>query len=96
MEKIALFDPDVVILDADLRWGGAEGVLARLRDGAVSPRDPIVLVTGDTKPVQLSALLRLPADRCFKKPVSLDRLRDAIQSALFERSGRQPAVAGTK
>jgi DNA-binding response OmpR family regulator len=87
MEKIALFNPDVVILDTELKWGGADGVLARLKDEDVSARDRIVLVTGDMTPLQMAAIVQVPVGRYFMKPVRLHLLLDEIQSALFEQSG---------
>ena len=82
MRKIALFDPQVLVLDDDLKWGGAAAVLTRLREDPLTPCPPVILVTGDAKPQQLSDSLHLPAERCFTKPLSLNHLLVAIQSAV--------------
>ena len=44
MELLREFAPDAVVLDTDLLWGGADGVLADLRARGNRPV-PVVLLT---------------------------------------------------
>jgi hypothetical protein len=82
--------PEAVILDADLLWGGADGVLACLRPGSRS-RIPFVYLApsaggmpdcekGDDSPV-VSVL---------QKPVTLSSLLRAVRSA----AGRGISIGG--
>lgn len=41
--------PDVLVLERKLPWGGAESVLARLREDAALPRIPVVILLGDSE-----------------------------------------------
>ena len=92
LERIRDGRPDVLLIDEDLNWGGAEGVLARLVEEASLPYVPVVMATGDRAPGELSAALGLPATHCFRKPFRMHRLVDCIESAVLRF---QPQVALT-
>jgi CheY-like chemotaxis protein len=60
-------NPDVVVLDAELLWGGADGVLADIADGDC-PNVPVVLlgipqsVRAGDRDVRIAAILDKPFD----------------------------------
>ena len=80
LDKLRQFKPHVLILDLDMPWGGGDGVLARMREDADLPRVPVVLVTGDSPPLDLAERSRVPAVCCFQKPFRLGALLDRLRS----------------
>lgn len=92
LKTAASFDPHILVLDDELHFSGAASVLALLRNRGASCDHPVVLVTGDTKPHQLSSVLGLPVEHCFRKPVSLNCILDAIRSATPKLVSMRPAA----
>lgn len=85
VECVALlgeFAPDVVVLDADLLWGGADGVLEHLR-GVDGPGIPVVLLASpfDAPPVWWSGG-GSPVVSVLEKPVTVGALLGAVRSAI--------------
>lgn len=79
-------DVDVVVLDADLLWGGADGVLDQLaRDG----RDlPVVLLASPAAGPGYRASAAAPVAAVLDKPVVMATLLSAVQSAASAALGR--------
>jgi DNA-binding NtrC family response regulator len=51
LEKLRRLAPEVCVLDRDLCWGGADGVLAWLREESAAPRVAVMLTaTAGTSP----------------------------------------------
>jgi DNA-binding response OmpR family regulator len=81
LAKLRCLIPDVLILDADILWGGGDGVLACLREEG-SCGIPVVLTgTGS------SACLRgrydsFPEVQCLEKPFPLSVLLASVRFAL--------------
>ena len=87
--------PEVLVVDAQIRWGGGEGVLARLREDNDGCASPVVFVTGDDSPETLSQRFGIDLRNCFQKPFRLSALLDSIRAAIPSRKPASPAVAGT-
>jgi len=88
MSRIRQSLPDLLLLDRQLPSGGAEGVLACLRENDAFGRVPVVIVA-DVIPIQdLSRLLIPPVIRCLEKRCPIATLRYCIDSALAARGGR--------
>src|SRR5262249_53285618 len=92
LECVALLDefrPDLLVLDHELLWGGSEGVLARLDDGAKCRGLPVVLLWRERagRDLQTSVNARIVAH--LYKPLQLAELRAAV-----ERHGRQHRIHG--
>jgi CheY-like chemotaxis protein len=63
--------PDVLVIDAEILWGGSDGVLSCLRDGACRTLMPDVFVIGQDRPEVLSRRFAVPVRNCFQKPFQL-------------------------
>ncbi len=70
--------PDALVIDVDLLWGGSDGVIARLREDAEDASNPEVFVTGYEPPEILARRAGVAVDRCFKKPLDINVVLDAI------------------
>jgi len=74
--------PDMLLLDFDMLWGGADGVLACLRDRPeLLLQIRFVAATGADSPADLSACSQLPPANCFQKPVSPEAILGALLAA---------------
>jgi DNA-binding NtrC family response regulator len=84
LQKLHHFRPEVLILDFDLPWGGADGVLALL-DRVSARRDlRVVLATGSESSARLARRTGLPEGHCLPKPFRLETVLDRIRSAVTE------------
>jgi CheY-like chemotaxis protein len=89
LEKLEQFQPDVLILDLNLPWGGGEGVLAVMRDRAHLCRIPVLLTSTVARPEALARLVSPPLVRVLNKPGSLLVLCQQVDAA----SGKKPALS---
>jgi CheY-like chemotaxis protein len=95
LAKAARRRPDVVL--TDVQMPGINGVELARRIHAADPTVPVVLTTGlrETKDLVTSAA-HYGAVCCLTKPMNLDELLWAIESALTlgrQRAGQRPIVA---
>jgi CheY-like chemotaxis protein len=79
--------PDVVVLELDMPWGGGDGVLAMLREEARLLDHGVVIVTGRVPPDVLSARTGIPISRCLRKPFHLDVLLNLVGGARMACAG---------
>ena len=84
LNKVTDDAPNLVLLDLNLPDMPGFEVLDRLR--ARSPALPVVIVSGNTDPMMAEAALALGAVDYVTKPVTLDRLSEAVAAALRLRS----------
>lgn len=70
--------PSALVLDCDLPWGGAIGVLGCLREGTAS-KVPVVLLA--ERPLSESEF-GAPVAHCLKSPLDLGLLFEAVDSVL--------------
>lgn len=84
LSKVTDEAPDLVLLDLNLPDMPGFEVLDRLR--ARLPGPPVVIVSGNTDPMMVEAARGLGAVDYVTKPVSLDRLSQAVAVALGMRS----------
>ena len=85
LECVALlrgFDPDVLVLNLELTWGCAEGVLSIIREDREMQPIPVVLTVGERRRSTVVKYLVPPVVKVFEKPFRLRDLRAAIESAL--------------
>lgn len=79
VEKVRRFEPDVLVVAADLPRAGAEVVLDRVDGDPGVPWVPVTLATGDEPPGTLGERLGLPPHWCLERPCTqelLDRVRE--------------------
>ena len=74
--------PVILILDMDLLWGSGEGVLTAMREWPDVPRVPLVLITGQSSPGELSGRSCHPSSHCLQKPFPPSDLLDRICTGL--------------
>jgi hypothetical protein len=89
-----------LILDLHLPWGGADGVLAVMRDDPGLAGVPVILTSTEASPESLSRLVSPPVVQALWKPFPLSALLDLVCSGLGKgRSvsrgeGLEPAPPG--
>jgi hypothetical protein len=71
-----------LILDLHLPWGGADGLLAVMRDDLRLARIPVILTSTEPLAERLSHLVSPPVVRALWKPFSLTALLDIVSSEL--------------
>jgi CheY-like chemotaxis protein len=79
--------PDVLILDLRLPWGGADGLLAVMREEPELARIPVILTCNGLSPNSLDNALLSPAVKPIRKPFSLRTLFNVM----CESSGVVPS-----
>jgi DNA-binding NtrC family response regulator len=81
LQKLRRFRPQILILDSELPWGGADGVLALLDSSVSARRDlRVVLATGSESSLRLAQRTGLPDAHCLPKPFRLATVLDVIRS----------------
>jgi DNA-binding response OmpR family regulator len=90
------FAPDALVLSLELTWGGADGVLAIVRDEREMRPIPVVLTVGESSRANAVRYLVPPVVKLLEKPFRLRDLRAIIESVLRARAERLSArVRGT-
>jgi DNA-binding NtrC family response regulator len=74
-------DPDVLVLELEMPWGGGDGVLASLRETANAPGQRVVVITGRAPADVLSERTGIPSSHCLRKPFHLDALLNLVSRA---------------
>jgi DNA-binding response OmpR family regulator len=85
LEKLRRLGPVVLLLDLELRWGGADGVLAWLREQSHKSEVSVVLTSvaddGGNVPDDFDA----PVVSYLTKPFAPELLFEAVHTAVDER-----------
>jgi DNA-binding response OmpR family regulator len=81
LDKLRASPPGVLVLSLDLLWGGADGVLARMRENSDLPRVPVILLVGAGRPDGSPPHLSPPVVRLLRKPFRLGDLLESVRSA---------------
>jgi DNA-binding NtrC family response regulator len=82
LSKLRNWAPDVLVLADCLPWGGADGVLAQMREDARLCEVPVVLITDGDHAERLARLMPPVVDR-LARPFPLTQLLDRIRAAAF-------------
>jgi DNA-binding NtrC family response regulator len=77
--------PQLLILDLSLPWGGADGLLAVMRDDPGLARVPVVLTSTTAYAETLSCLVSPPVVWALVKPISLTALLEFMRAKLGNR-----------
>lgn len=86
LEHLRQNPPDVLLLDEDLVWGGADGVLAWLREQSRCDRTAVVMMsTIDGLPDEDE-----PVVASLQKPFRLTSLLANVNAALTQSGGNAP------
>jgi CheY-like chemotaxis protein len=89
--KLQIHTPEVLVIDRDIPWGGADGVLARLREDLGDLMHPAIFLTADDPPEALSREFGIAIGRCFQKPFRMNELLASVCETIAGRQYRQHA-----
>jgi len=89
LSKLRETQPERLVLSRDLLWGGADGVLACMRDDHTIPDVPVVLLISDGASEDLADLIRPPVVACLRRPFHLSNL---LRHLLHPGTGRPEDV----
>lgn len=79
LEAIRKWNPDLLVLDTDLLWGGADGVVAAVAQDPEMPLVPVLLITPRLIRTVLYEISRFSVSDCQTKPWSAKRLVERIR-----------------
>ncbi|WP_152049535.1 response regulator transcription factor [Tautonia marina] len=82
LDRLRSFRPEVLVIDADLAWGGGDGVLRLIQEGQ-SLMPPAVVAIGQERSKALADRLGLSPIVCLSKPVHPSSLVIRIATQLF-------------
>jgi DNA-binding response OmpR family regulator len=88
LEKLRRVTPVVLVLDRGLRWGGADGVLAWLREGGATSEVSVVLTATAGNPPDVAGDIEPPVVAFLTKPLGLAALLESVRG-LMARTGRE-------
>lgn len=94
LAKLYAIQPDVLVIELDMPWGGGDGVIARLNDGMMLSKMPAVLVLGVAPVEALAARAGMPRGHCYQKPFELSRLMDSVCQAIAWAEDRRAGHSG--
>jgi CheY-like chemotaxis protein len=80
LEMVRQLAPEVLVLDRELAWDDASGVLAWLREDGLPL--PVILTTWNASPRTIQRLVVPPVVLCLRKFFPLPALLDAIHVAV--------------
>ena len=84
LNKVSALRPAVLVLDLELRWGGADGVLAWLRQESALSTVAVILMGSANSPLHVAEDLAPPVVRFLPKPLAVAALLDSVRAALAE------------
>jgi putative two-component system response regulator len=94
VERLRDFQPNVLVLEADLQWGWGEGVLARMFEDTDLPRVPVIVLADPYERNVRSRLAGFPISEFHWKPVMPAMLALFVQRLLQRQEVREPEMAG--
>jgi CheY-like chemotaxis protein len=90
LEKLRRLIPAALVIDLELRWGGGDGVLARLREERTLPEIPVVLTATAGYQRDWAAFMEPPVVDYLPKPFALAALLESVQSAVAGKRQGEP------
>ena len=85
LQRLYTVLPNVVLLERELLWGGAEGVLAVMRDDPAMLSVPVVILLGENEPNSDAEQSLPPIVQCHNKPIRWDELANSVCSATSQQ-----------
>jgi DNA-binding NtrC family response regulator len=90
LEKLRRLTPAVCVLDRDLRWGGADGVLAWLREESAASRVAVMLTATAGHPSDVAGDVKPPVVGFLSKPFVLTALLESVRRIVASRGREEP------
>ena len=92
IEQGKVSPPDLILLDLNLPKQNGLQLLAKLRQGRVCGRVPVIVVTSSDAPKDQEAVARLGADSYFRKPLDYDEfllLGAVVKNLIVDKGSAQ-------
>ncbi len=77
--------PNVVLLERELLWGGADGVLAVMREEPAMMSVPVIIMLGRNETNSGAGQSFPPIMQCHNKPICWDELANSVCSATSQK-----------
>jgi len=90
LEKLRRLTPAVCVLDQELQWGGADGVLAWLREERAAPRVAVVLTATAGYPPDVAVDFEPPVVRFLPNPFALTALLESVRGLMARMGHEEP------
>jgi DNA-binding response OmpR family regulator len=85
LQKLRQVKPMALVLDRDLRWGGADGVLAWLREDRALSEFPVLLTATADPLADVKEDVQPPVVTLLLKPFALSALLEAVRNAVANK-----------
>jgi DNA-binding response OmpR family regulator len=85
LDKLRRTTPSALVLDLELLWGGADGVLSYVREDRELANLPVILTATAARTAVSGADLASPAVAFCPKPFSLAALLETVRSAIARK-----------
>lgn len=85
LSRLQTTEPDVLLLDWDVFWGGGDGVLECVQQNHSRRDMPAVVITGSAPRGTLFQQSGVPHSCCFSKPVEPTDLMEGVELAVAMR-----------
>jgi DNA-binding response OmpR family regulator len=95
LEKLRRVTPAVLVLDRGLRWGGADGVLAWLREERAASGIAVMLTSTASYPPDTAGDIEPPVVGLLPKPFVLTALLESVR-VLMARTRREGPLRGDR
>jgi DNA-binding response OmpR family regulator len=82
LEKLRRLVPVVLVLDREVRWGGADGVLAWLREESATSRASVVLTATAGCTPNVAVDIEPPIVQLLPKPFRLTALLETVRALI--------------
>jgi len=92
VEKLRRVSPAVLVLDRELRWGGADGVLALLREQGAQCEVSVVLTAPTDDSANVAVDIERPVVRFLPKPFGLTALLESVRGLMVRTGLENPFV----
>lgn len=90
LRRIRDFEPDAIVLDVDLLWGGADGVMNALRDDPANSAVSVMVIGSRANRAALYRVARFAVNDFQSKPLSghqlVRRIGDLLESEQSDQS----------
>jgi len=90
LEKLRRLTPAVCVLDRGLRWGGADGVLAWLREERAASGVSVVLTATAGYPPDVAVDVEPPVVQILPKPFGLAALLESVRGLMARLGHEEP------
>ncbi len=86
VKRLRAFEPDVLVLEPDIAWGGGDGVLALMHEHGDVPLVPVMVLTHGCPSAMLYSMAPYGVDDYQKKPMTPERMADRIRLIVGRRA----------